>query len=480
MSNFDFDYGYLKSTVSAPLTEAMAQLAVAQPEDPVDFLGHYLLKYVDNEIEKQQQQERAKQPRSTMRIDPSSYMPPPSNPNDELDQALAQERLLLAHMQQEQSVIELHQRFVEWMASYINAEEAYVGRKVANADGQTFVHWVSSSRSTTVVVDKFVTEEKGITFDVFKEVEDPAAPPDADGNPVPPSIPKYIHVENVLREPRMKYFGIPKLGAFVASGVKYKSYIHQDVFNDANPDEPNGKEEWLVVAADTMGQARSFTQAQLDGFHRSSLAFATTLEELERSLYSKDLERKVVLDDPQLKEFYPTFVAEVALQEENVMLQVQSLPEEEKAVKETELRLSFLTFLLLNNVATLARASARVTPFKTPALAVFAAALCVFGHRRDDLLNPVTKQPSWERIAPWLEEEHLKTVLAGFDSVSPPPTASARLLLGETAKSDVEAASVIGVCLFLWVQAVFAHSERLEAAAELARQRALEEAAAAE
>ncbi|GLE04402.1 hypothetical protein PINS_up013344 [Pythium insidiosum] len=53
-TNVEFDQAYLRDTVSAPLTEAMAQLAIVQPQDPVEFLGQYLLKYVDNELRKQE------------------------------------------------------------------------------------------------------------------------------------------------------------------------------------------------------------------------------------------------------------------------------------------------------------------------------------------------------------------------------------------------------------------------------------------
>lgn len=60
--NFDLDHAYLRSTVAAPLTEAMAQLAILQPDDPVEFLGNYLLKFVANELENQRVEELKKDP----------------------------------------------------------------------------------------------------------------------------------------------------------------------------------------------------------------------------------------------------------------------------------------------------------------------------------------------------------------------------------------------------------------------------------
>ena len=48
MSETGYDFAYLKETVGDPLTKALAKLALMQPEDPVDFVGHYLLNHVAN------------------------------------------------------------------------------------------------------------------------------------------------------------------------------------------------------------------------------------------------------------------------------------------------------------------------------------------------------------------------------------------------------------------------------------------------
>lgn len=43
------DVEYLKEHVAAALEEGLATVASYQPEDSVEFLGHYLLKYVQNQ-----------------------------------------------------------------------------------------------------------------------------------------------------------------------------------------------------------------------------------------------------------------------------------------------------------------------------------------------------------------------------------------------------------------------------------------------
>lgn len=394
-------------------------------------------------------------------------------------QTLAQEKNMLVQLQGETSVPLLCQRFLTWLCAALNAEEAYIGKKCVNPAGEELVHWVVSSRVESVTIDKFVTEERGVTFDVFKEVEDPSAPVDADGSPLPPMAPKFVHVENVLREPRMKFFHVPKLGAYLTKGLKYNCFLHPDVFNDSNPEAPNIKEDWLVVSVDTMGQARAFSQPEIESFQRAGAMFIQSVEELERTLYMKDFERKTANDDALLHEFHVAYAAQVAVQEENLMIQLQSLPEDEKNTKEIELRAAFMMYLLTSHVPTLMMASARIVPFKQPVVAVFAAAMGLLGYPKSALFNPVTKAPSWEKIAPLLEETRLKACLEGFLVASPPDVAHAKQALSEVSKGDIEAGSPIAFCFYLWVQAVVAHRENVDALAELARQQEADAAAAA-
>lgn len=391
-----------------------------------------------------------------------------------------QEQNLQLQLQHETSVPQLFQRFLDWICAALSAEEAYIGRRCAGPENVEVVHWVASSRANSVTLDKFVSEERGVTFDVFKEAEDPTAPVDSDGNPLPPAVPKFVHVENVLREPRVQFFHVPKLGAYLTKGLLYHSFLHADVFNDASPETPNIKEDWLVVSLDTMGQARSFTPREIASFQRYCAMLVQSVEELERTLYMKDFERKTTNDDALLHEFHVAYAAQVVVQEENLALQLQSLPEDEKTAKELELRAAFMVYLLANHAPTLAMASTRFVPFKRPVLLTFAAALGLLGHPKQALLNPVTKSPSWEKMAPLVEESALKACLEAFPAASPPVVADAKLALSEVTRDDVEAASPIAFCFYIWIQAVVAHRESLDALAKLAREQEVAAAAAAE
>lgn len=71
-------------------------------------------------------------------------------------------------------------------------------------------------------------EEESITAGVFKEIEPPAAEDEA--AVIPPS---YVFVPDLIKEPRMTYFRLPKLGSFIAFPLRFKSYLKEEFFNDA-------------------------------------------------------------------------------------------------------------------------------------------------------------------------------------------------------------------------------------------------------
>ncbi|KAE9145340.1 hypothetical protein PF006_g9804 [Phytophthora fragariae] len=542
-NNFELDHAYLRQAVGGPLTEAMAHLAMLQPEDPVDFLGNYLLKHVAN-VEEQQQLQARKEERQR-----SGLSTPLANARQQLsgaidettDQQLHQldwEKLLEeetqvhAQLHTQPSVALVFQRFLEWMCSALNAEEAYIGRKCVDPQGNSVVHFVASSKHPeSAVVDKFVAQPTdegdeegvrrgiGVTFDVFKEIsplgEDGGPAFEAEGNPLPAAPPKFVHVENVLREPRVKFFGVPKLGALLTRAGQYKSYLHADVFNESNSEEPNVLEQWIVFSVDTMGQARAFTRKEIDRFRHATELFLTTLEEKERALYMKDHEQRVSSDEPLLREFLVAFAAQVAVQEENLAAQfpapaegeeLSEVAQQQRATKEAELRLSFLTILLVSHIPTLSIASTRVVPFKPLVLSTFAAGLELLGYARRELYNPATGLPSWDKISPLLGEAMLTACLNAFESsltsmstlveadstsarglrsirnalpATPAAVSKAKQTLADIVKADVDSASPVASCFYVWALAVVARAENLTAMAEQAQQLEDEATAAA-
>ena len=100
------------------------------------------------------------------------------------------------------------------------------------------------------MVDKILQSEEGISHDVFKELsqadgEEPAAADgDEDEEAVKPEktpeeealAMKHVYVPEVVREPRMKYYKVPKLGSFMAVPLVYDSCLFESALDNAVTD----------------------------------------------------------------------------------------------------------------------------------------------------------------------------------------------------------------------------------------------------
>jgi hypothetical protein len=73
--------------------------------------------------------------------------------------------------------------------------------------------------------------KQGVTFDVFKDkvVEEPVE--DEEGIKIPIVVdhdPNHILIKEVVREPKMHYFKVPKLGSYLAIRLDYGSCLSVD------------------------------------------------------------------------------------------------------------------------------------------------------------------------------------------------------------------------------------------------------------
>ena len=96
------------------------------------------------------------------------------------------------------------------------------------------------------MVDKILLQEQGITYDLFKEEaaedqapEDEEENLDEEGNPIPKKnvvaekLPKHLIVDECVREPRMHYYDVPKLGSYLAIKLEYNSCLYEAAFDEA-------------------------------------------------------------------------------------------------------------------------------------------------------------------------------------------------------------------------------------------------------
>lgn len=76
------------------------------------------------------------------------------------------------------------------------------------------------------MVDKVLKKNQGLTFDLFNELKEDEEEPEI----------RYKYVKEVVREPRIHYFKVPRLGCYFCVRVEYKSCLYEDAYNEAVQD----------------------------------------------------------------------------------------------------------------------------------------------------------------------------------------------------------------------------------------------------
>lgn len=84
------------------------------------------------------------------------------------------------------------------------------------------------------MIDKVLPPGSGVTYDLFVDAppeeheEKPEPELDEEGNPIPvepvpepEKLPKFMVVPQVVREGRMHFFKVPKLGSYLAIKLEY-------------------------------------------------------------------------------------------------------------------------------------------------------------------------------------------------------------------------------------------------------------------
>ena len=80
--------------------------------------------------------------------------------------------------------------------------------------------------------DEVILQKEGVTYDLFKDdVTSKTDPIIIDQTPE--GIPKHIFVEEVVRNKKVKYFQVPKLGSYLAIKLQYDSCLFEEAYDHA-------------------------------------------------------------------------------------------------------------------------------------------------------------------------------------------------------------------------------------------------------
>ena len=287
------DAAYLKKNVMEALTEALTSMAVQIPEDNVEYLGKYLLKYV----ERKKKAEESKSDLSGVEAELEKYLVVANAKTKVLDDKKQEEvvfqtkyRRFLDSLQFDYSnKQDAFNAVTEFIENNLNIPAAYIAVKKTAGESETLNYVAAGPSQKHVLGNKLVKvaaedgdeapPRQGISFEAFKlpevpEEEEPAEEPEEGAEPVvkvPPKAQPLI-IENAMREKRCKFFGIPRLGAYAAIPVVYQSIEHDEGVVMGSSDAPteegvepppadyvfSTKESQFIIAVDTVGKFRTF------------------------------------------------------------------------------------------------------------------------------------------------------------------------------------------------------------------------------
>jgi len=98
---------------------------------------------------------------------------------------------------------------------------------------QTEIQLLHADADHQSLVDQVLRQGQGVTFERLfsaeaeKEEEEAAKEPNAN------DVPKHIVIDEVVREPKMHYYRVPRLGSYMAIKLEYNSCLFEDAYDEA-------------------------------------------------------------------------------------------------------------------------------------------------------------------------------------------------------------------------------------------------------
>ncbi|CAG9313927.1 unnamed protein product [Blepharisma stoltei] len=253
------DVSYLKSdAVGKVLSKALGQLYKHQPSNPLHFLGNWLINYAsltkNKEISKKKAEEtiRLKQKYENAIQDMIKQQ---EKSAEEAAKKFQKENDFRTKIESTLDVDDLLTEFANHLKEELDCTGVYIGilekikRPITDLDGE-FAHvddsapdhirYIAASAGHEFMIDKTLKEDEGeITYSIWKEEEAEVDKPeseDGDHEKVVEKKAKFAYVPDVVNNPKIKFFDVPKLGAYFATPLTYKSCLSESSFDTAVDD----------------------------------------------------------------------------------------------------------------------------------------------------------------------------------------------------------------------------------------------------
>jgi hypothetical protein len=205
-------------------------------------------------------------------------------------------------------ITEVYPSFLELVKLATGATSAYIGVKgVRDATDEEpalpVISFIAGSEGSNIEGSMLLgqpeddpdAKAEGVTFDLFVGTEPPETdePTEGDDGEEPGLIyPEEVVVSNVVRDSRVKFFGVPSIGAYAAVPMKFKSCLHADGVDEADTSNQNPvyQDRDMVLGFHTMKQAgRQFTQEEISKAKYWVTKLAEASERAELTIWTEEV-----------------------------------------------------------------------------------------------------------------------------------------------------------------------------------------------
>lgn len=332
---------YLKENINDAISDGLTAMVVQSPDDPIEFLGNYLLNYVDRQIEKKHRETDAVDAVAKAEEYEKELEKETVEKTLATDASARYEKKLAQFVENLPNTTttkeEAFDAVTKFLSEYLDVPAVYVAvrKTVKEGEGENEVlHYFSSAgKDQEMMVGKKLPKpgepddpenpppRVGLSFEAFKipdapepeevELEEGEEPPP----PPPPPKATPLIVDNCMRDTRTKFFGIPKLGSYAAIPFFLSSLEHdagcvlgpqpEPVAAEEGAEEgappPEQPEPWplyvpakiqqgILVGMDTVGAYRRFSPKDIEIANTVGDALIATCEKLEQKLFDNHLD----------------------------------------------------------------------------------------------------------------------------------------------------------------------------------------------
>ncbi|EGR28594.1 hypothetical protein IMG5_172240 [Ichthyophthirius multifiliis] len=240
------DIDYLKQDeIGKVICKGLASLYLENPKFPVDYLAKWLLNYSAS-LSNENKLEGILQEKEVLKMQHQEQLEKNRQEQERVQQLKLKDEEIDNNFEEKVRNEEYHQEllvseFPNFLEKRKNLVGVYIGIKDfpfkqineededekahLDQEAEKIIKYIGYSDShKDLMSNKILSakEEESVTAAVFKERE-PVNEDDQENAGPPP--PNYVYIPDLVKEPRMTYFRIPKLGSYIAFPLKYNSYL---------------------------------------------------------------------------------------------------------------------------------------------------------------------------------------------------------------------------------------------------------------